>query len=409
MKRWALNACLLASMLSACHAPDESHKLNTSASGHAVILFVSAPLGLPTLPLALDNPLTQLKVDLGRKLFMDRRLSHNNTFSCAMCHVPEQGFTSHDLGAAIGMEGRSMRRNSPTLFNVGYQRSLFDDGREFTLENQVWGPLLNRAEMAMPSMGYVVEKVRYMPEYKGQFEAAFGGPVTAERIGQALACFERTLVSANSRFDRWQFGGDKHAMNAQEQRGFQIFMGKGNCFTCHLVEKKDALFTDHKFHNTGLGWERSMFPERSLYKVQLAPGNTVQVMGKLLQSFEPPQADVGRYEVTLDPKDRWAYKTPTLRNVALTAPYMHDGSLATLEDVVAFYNKGGIDNEDKSPLLVPLQLDAEEQAALVAFLKTLTGDNVAALVEQTRRAPINLPVPTRDPADVHMQSVLGKS
>lgn len=405
MKRWLLSACLLAGGLSACHSPHEKDKALTPSSGNAVILSVSAPLGLPALPLLKDNPLTQPKVDLGRKLFMDRRLSHNNTISCAMCHVPEQGFTSNDLGTAIGLEGRSMRRNTPTTFNVGYQRSMFGDGREFTLENQVWGPFLNKVEMDMPSMGYVVEKVRQLPEYKGMFEAAFGGPVTAERIGQALASFERTIVSGNSRFDRWHYGGDKNAINAQEQRGFQVFMDKGRCFACHLVGKKDALFTDHKFHNTGLGWERTMFPERNSYKVRLAPGNYVQVMGKLLQSFEPPQADVGRYEVTLDPKDRWAYKTPILRNVALTDPYMHDGSLATLEDVVEFYDKGGINNENKSPLLVPLKLDAEEKSALVAFLKTLTGDNVEALVKNARGAPVTLPVLIKDPADVYMSTI----
>lgn len=369
---------------------------------------LNPPLGLPLMPIPPDNPLTQEKIDLGRKLFVDRRLSHNNTFSCAMCHVPEQGFTSHDLGTAIGTEGRSLRRNTPTIFNVGYQRSLFDDGREFTLENQVWGPLLNKNEMDNPSIGYAVEKVRQLPEYKGLFKASFGGPVTAERIGQALASFERTIVSGNSRFDRWYYGGNKNALNAQEQRGFQVFMGKGRCFVCHLVGKKDALFTDHKFHNTGLGWQRTMFPERSFYKVQLAPGNYVQVMGKLLQSFEPLQADVGRYEVTHDPKDRWAYKTPILRNVAITGPYMHDGSLTTLEDVVEFYNKGGINNENKSPLLVPLKLDAKGKSALVAFLKTLTGDNVEALVKDARSAPVTLPVLIKDPADVYMESIFGK-
>jgi cytochrome c peroxidase len=323
-----------------------------------------------------------------------------------MCHVPEQGFTSHDLGAAIGMEGRSMRRNSPTLFNVGYQLSLFDDGREFSLENQVWGPLLSHAEMAMPSMGYVVEKVRVLPEYTGQFEAAFGGPVSAARIGKALASFERTLVSANSRFDRWQYGGDKTALTSQEQRGYQIFVGKAHCSSCHQIGATSALFTDHQFHNTGLGWQRSLFPERRTYSVQLAPGQQVQVAAELLRAFEPPQVDVGRYEVTLDPKDRWAYKTPTLRNVALTAPYMHDGSLATLADVVAFYNQGGIDNENKSPLLVPLHLNAAEQTALVAFLHSLTGDNVAALVQQARRTAVNLPAPARDPADLYLESAL---
>ncbi len=369
-------------------------------------LTVKPPLGLPPMPIPAANPLNQAKVDLGRRLFMDRRLSHNNTMSCAMCHVPEQGFTSHELGMAIGLEGRSLRRNSPSIFNVGYNRSFFHEGREPYLEDQVWGPLLNKAEMDMPSMGYVVEKVRQLPEYKGLFEAAFGGPVTAERIGQALASWERLMVSGNSRFDRWYYGGEKTVLNEQEQKGFELFVGKGRCSTCHLIGEKSALFTDHRFHNTGLGWERTMFPERNSYKVQLAPGIFVQVMGSLLKSFEPPQPDVGRYEVTLDPKDRWAYKTPILRNVALTAPYMHDGSLATLEDVVEFYDKGGIDNESKSPLLQALNLTQAERAALVAFMKTLTGDNVDTLVADARRAPASPPSPTRDPSDVYMESAI---
>jgi len=366
---------------------------------------LTPPLGLPPLPVPTANPLTRDKIDLGRQLFMDRRLSHNNTMSCAMCHVPEQGFTSNELGAAIGIEGRSLRRNAPALYNVGYQRSFFHDGREPHLEEQVWGPVLARTEMGMPSMGYVTEKVRQLPEYRGRFEAAFGGPVTAERIGQAIASYQRTLVSGNSRFDRWRYGGDTAAIDAQAQRGFRIFTGKGRCAACHLIGEQSALFTDHKFHNNGLGWERTMFPERSSYRVQLAPGSFVEVEGSLLRAFEPPQSDVGRYEVTTDLKDRWAYKTPTLRNVALTAPYMHDGSLPTLEAVVVFYDRGGIDNENRSPLLAPLGLDAAEKAALVAFLKTLTGDNAEVLARDARSASATLPVPTRDPANVYMESL----
>ncbi|MFH1818020.1 MAG: cytochrome c peroxidase [Pseudomonadota bacterium] len=367
---------------------------------------VPTPLGLPPLVIPASNPLTQEKIDLGRRLFMDRRLSHNNTLSCGMCHVPEQGFTSHELGAAVGMEGRSHRRNSPTMFNVGYQRSLFHDGREPHLEDQIWGPLLTKNEMDMPAIGYVVEKVRQLPEYKGMFEAAFNGPVTAERIGQAIASYERTLVSGNSRFDRWYYGGEKNALNATEQRGFQVFMGKGRCAACHSVGEKSALFTDHKFHNTGLGWERTMFPERTTYRVQLAPNVFVDVNAQhLTKSSEPPLPDVGRYEVTYNPKDSWAYKTPILRNVELTSPYMHDGSLRTLEEVVDFYDKGGIDNPEKSPLIVRLNLTPDEKSALVAFLKSLTGDNVAALERDARQAPENLPIPERDPSDTFMSQV----
>ena len=367
---------------------------------------IAPPLGLPPLPAQAAQGLTEEKVDLGRRLFMDRRLSHNNTMSCAMCHVPEQGFTSNELGAAVGIGGRGLRRNAPSLYNVGYQRSLFHDGREPHLEEQAWSPLLARVEMGMPSMGYVTEKVRQLPEYRGLFEVAFGGPVTSERIGQALASYQRTLVSGNSRFDRWRYGGETAALDAREQRGFGIFTGKGRCAACHRVGESSALFTDHRFHNTGIGWERTMQPERASYRVQLAPGSVVEVDGRLLAAFEPPQADTGRYEVTGALGDRWAYKTPTLRNVALTAPYMHDGSLATLEEVVAFYDRGGIANENRSPLVAPLGLDAGERAALVAFLKTLTGDNTEALARDARRVPATLPVPARDAADVHLESLL---
>jgi len=389
--RWLSLASVLSCLSAAVHA-------DTPVS-------LATPLGLPPLVIPASNPLTQEKIDLGRRLFMDRRLSHNNTQSCGMCHVPEQGFTSHELGSAVGIEGRSHRRNSPTIFNVGYQHSLFVDGREPHLEDQIWGPLLTRNEMDMPAIGYVVEKVRQLPEYKGMFEAAFNGPVTAERLGQALASYERTLISGNSRFDRWYFGGEKNALNAMEQRGFQVFMGKGRCVTCHSMGEKSALFTDHKFHNTGLGWERTMFPERTSYRVQLAPNVFVNVNAQHLKSFEPPMPDVGRYEITFNPKDSWAYKTPMLRNVELTSPYMHDGSLQTLEEVVDFYDKGGIDNPEKSPLIVRLNLTPDEKTALVAFLKSLTGDNVAALVRDARTAPENLPLLDVDPSDTFMNQV----
>ncbi|WP_296754311.1 cytochrome c peroxidase [Thiobacillus sp.] len=387
--------------------------IGLAAAGLLLPLAISAgtpvnltpPLGLPALFIPEANPLTQEKIDLGRKLFMDRRLSHNNVMSCAMCHVPEQGFTSHELGAAIGLQGRSLRRNSPAIYNVGYQRSLFHEGRELHLEDQVWAPLLAKNEMNMPSIGYVVEKVKMMPEYKGRFEAAFGGEATAERIGFALASYQRAMVSGNSRFDRWYYGSEKNALNASEQRGFDVFRGKGSCIACHTVGEKHALFTDHKFYNTGHGWQRSMAPEKIIHKVQLAPGVFVDVSDEQLDDFEKPLPDVGRYEVTLDPKDRWAYKTPSLRNVAITAPYMHDGAFSTLEAVVEFYNKGGVDNEDKSPLIFPLNLTEEEKADLVAFMKTLTGDNIDALAQDARRARENYAVPKQDPSDFYMESI----
>lgn len=378
--------------LPACERP--------AASGSAA-LVLSPPLGLPPPPVPPDIPLTQARIELGRTLFMDRRLSHNNTLSCAMCHVPEQGFTSNELGTAIGLEGQSIRRNSPTLYNVAYVEQLFHDGREFTLENQAWGPLLAGNEMANPSIGYVIEKIRALPEYAGRFEQAFGGRgPDVQTIGQALAAYQRTLLSANSRFDRWRYGNEADALTAEEQTGFRLFAGKAGCSACHSVGERHALFSDNRFHNTGIGYARSMGLPKT-HRVQLAPGVFVEVEDKALAAFEPPQPDVGRYEVTLDPADSWAYRTPSLRNVALTAPYMHDGSLATLEEVIAFYDRGGIDNPHKSPLLRPLGLTPEEKRALAAFLNSLSGDSVEKLVAEARAAQPGEMPPARDPASAY--------
>jgi cytochrome c peroxidase len=349
----------------------------------------SVPLGLPPMAVPEDNPLTAQKAALGRKLFFDRRLSPNGTMSCAMCHVPEQGFTAHELATPVGIEGRSVRRNAPTVLNAGWLRRLFHDGREISLENQVWGPLLAANEMGNPSIGYVIERILGLEDYKGRFEAAFDGKgVSAERIGAALASYERTLAAGNSRFDRWRYGGDGGALSSQEQSGFGIFTGKGRCTACHLVGAPCALFTDDGFHNTGVGW-RHAFEGAERTRVEIAPGRYTELDRKTIESFsEAPAKDVGRYEITLDPKDRWAYRTPSLRNVALTAPYMHDGSLPSLEAVVEFYDRGGIDNPEKSPLVAPLRLSAAERAALVAFLKTLTGSGIESLVAEARVTPI---------------------
>ena len=349
---------------------------------------IAPPLGLPVLPVPADNPLTPAKVELGRKLFMDRRLSPNETMSCAMCHVPEQGFTSNELGTAIGIEGRSLRRNAPTILNAAYLERLFHDGREIGLENQVWGPLLAANEMGNPSIGYVVEKIRGLPDYRGLFETAFAGRgVGAETIGQAIACYERTLVSGNSRFDRWRYGREAGVLTEQEQAGFRLFTGRAGCSACHTVGEASALFTDQRFHNTGVGWARSQDAGDLKHRVQLAPGVFTEIRESETRSFsEPRPRDAGRFEITQDPADRWAYRTPGLRNVALTAPYMHDGSVATLEEVVEFYDRGGIDNPGRDPLLKPLDLSSGDKQALAAFLRSLTGDNAPALARAARNA-----------------------
>ena len=346
-------------------------------------------LGLPAVPIPADNPVSAKKIDLGRKLFYDRRLSLNNTFSCAMCHIPEQGFSSQEMATAIGIEGRSVRRNSPTIYNIAYATRLFHDARENTLEQQVWAPLLAHNEMGNPSIGYVIDKIKSLADYKHLFEQSFDQQPNMINIGQAIASYERSLNSANSAFDRWYFGKQQGAVNAAVKRGFQLFNDKAGCSNCHTIDKSFALFTDNQLHNTGIGFKESMKKTAEKQKIQLAPGVFIDVDSNILTSVTRPKAnDLGRYEITQNPLDRWKYKTPSLRNIALTAPYMHNGSLSTLEDVVRFYNQGGVANENLDPLIKPLDLNETEASDLVEFLKSLTGSNVNQLVSDAYAAPI---------------------
>ncbi len=347
------------------------------------------PLGLPPVPQPLDNPVTEKKIQLGRKLFFDRRLSLNDTLSCALCHIPEQGFTSQEMQTAVGIEGRTVRRNSPTLYNVAYANTLFHDSRETTLEQQVWGPLLAPNEMGNPAIGSIIEKIKHTDNYLALFEQAFGQRPDMATIGMAITSYERTLNSANSAFDRWYYGKDKQALNAAARRGFELFTGKAHCSRCHTISQQHALFTDNALHNTGIGYADSMAPVMTPQKLEIAPGIIIEVDKKQLVSVsEVKPNDLGRYEITQNPADRWRYKTPSLRNIGLTAPYMHNGSLATLEDVLVFYNEGGIANENLDPLLEPLKLNDNELSDLKAFLEALTGDNTVELVADALTAPI---------------------
>ena len=349
------------------------------------------PLGLPPLSLPADSAPTAARIALGRKLFFDRRLSRNGTMSCGICHIPEQGFTNNELARPIGTEGRSIRRNAPSLFNVAYQESLFHDGRETRLETQVIGPLLARVEMANPSIGYLIARIESLPDYAGRFEAAFGGGPTIGRLGSAIASYERSLLSANAPFDRWRYGGEATAMKPAARAGFALFTGKAGCAACHMIGDDHALFTDQQFHDTGLGYrdQRLRPADRGPVPVEIAPGVAVPVPRSVIESVGlPPESDLGRHEVTLDPADLWKFKTPSLRNVAVTAPYMHDGSLTTLEQVVRFYDRGGIAHPGLDPLIRPLGLEDNEVAALVAFLESLTGDNLAALVADARSVAV---------------------
>ncbi len=356
----------------------------------ALARLMHPPLGLPPLKLSAETPINLDQVSLGAKLFFDRRLSRNGTMSCAMCHVPEQGFTNHELMTPIGVEGRSLRRNAPTLLNVAYLGPLFHDGRERALETQYIQPLTNPNEMAAPSLGHVIALLERLEDYQGLFEKAFAGKGPgADRIGAALALFQRTLLAGNSRFDRYYFAGEDAALSAEEKRGLQLFKGKARCVACHRIGEKSALFTDQQFHDTGYGWRREQqrqYPAETI-EVEVAPGVRYPLSRAMIRAVgAPAAADLGRYEVTGDPADLWRFRTPSLRNLTLTAPYMHDGRLSTLEEVVDFYDRGGAAHPGQSPLIKPLGLSEAERRALVAFLKSLTSGDIEILLADLRRA-----------------------
>jgi cytochrome c peroxidase len=349
------------------------------------------PLGLPAVPIDTDDPPTTAKIALGRRLFLDRRLSVNGTLSCAMCHVPEQGFALNESRTAVGHEGKTLRRNSPTLLNVAFAGPFFHDGREPDLALQPIDVLTNPDEMAMPSLGAIAARVRTLAPYDVLFERAFGEPPTVWTVGRALAAYLQTLVSGNSPFDRWHLGGDDEAMSEPAIRGFELFTGAAGCVQCHTVAEDHALFRDGAFHDTGLGRIASMVrsTSRAPVQVELAPGLFVPVERSVVQSVgDPVPNDLGRYEVSGDPADRWRFKTPGLRNVALTAPYMHDGSFSTLTQVLEFYRRGGHPYPDIDPLIRPLDLDDTQIDDLVAFLESLTGDNIDELIRDARSEAI---------------------
>jgi cytochrome c peroxidase len=334
----------------------------------------SVPLGLPPLPASVKD--TEI-VALGKKLFFDRRLSINETMACGMCHIEAQAFTSNEVATSVGMEGKSLRRNAPSLLNVVYEKQLFRDGRESSLETQAWLPILTHDEMAAPSIGWTIAKLQTLPEYPTLFEEAFSRRgITMETLGEAIAAYERSLLSGNSRFDRWRFGGEDDVLSANERRGFGLFNGKAGCSGCHQIEPDSALFTDGKFHDVGIGYAKTMGTQNKTFNVRLAAGDFTIQHQKDVESITAPTAnDLGRFEVTRDPKDRWAFKTPSLRNVSETGPYMHDGSLRTLEEVVDYFDRGGDYSPNKSALIKPLDLSDEEKRDIVSFLATLTGSD----------------------------------
>lgn len=306
------------------------------------------PLGLEAdFSVPLDNPITLEKVLLGERLFFDKRLSQDESVSCAVCHNPAHGY-SNGKAVGEGVFGRKGRRNVPSIVNRLLGQTHFWDGRSDTLESQAIGPLLNPNEMDI-NEALLIERLKADTVYQQLFQEAFNAAPTLENVSQAIAAFERTLLSGATPFDRYEWNGEKEALSESAKRGIALFRGKARCSMCHIGTN----FTDEKFHNLGAGE---------------GAGRT----------------DPGRASVTQDSADFGTFKTPTLRNVTLTAPYMHDGSLATLEEVIAFYNLGGRLNPNLDKEIKPLELTEREQADLLAFLKSLTGPVVSVDVEELK-------------------------
>lgn len=293
------------------------------------------PLGLArALPEPEDNAFDERRWELGRRLFFDPLLSRDHTLACASCHRPERNFAD-DRALSAGVGGASTLRNAPSLFNRGFGASHMWDGRTATLEEQVLLPIEDPREMGLP-LDELLERLRAHAQYPALFEAAYAGGITRDNLARALAQFVRRLVLGDSPVDRFR-AADAAALDAEARVGLWVYESKGRCWRCHSGPN----FSDEGFHATGVGVRDGV-------------------------------AEPGRAAASGDPADRGRFKTPSLRGVALTAPYMHDGSLATLADVVAFYRRGGVAHAELDPLMQPLELSEREAAALVAFLEALS-------------------------------------
>jgi len=338
---------------------------------------LAAPLGLPPVPVPADNPITAEKVKLGDKLFHDTRFSSTGEVSCSTCHERDKGFTDN-LPVSEGIKKLKGTRNAPTVINAVYLHSQFWDGREPSLESQSAQPFVNPVEMGLENHEPILKIVRSDPEYLDLFQRAFGktgDKITMVEVEQALGTFERTLIGGNSPFDRYYFGGDKTAMSPAAIRGLEVFINQGRCVSCHVIEQTQALFTDNRFHMIGVAANRM---PKDLDELSAAVEDVKKRGTDIAVLSNEKTSSLGRYAVTRDLTDIGAFKTPTLRNIDLTAPYMHDGSLETLEEVVQFYNNGGrLEETDPVPELLsggirPLDLTEEQQADLVEFMKALT-------------------------------------
>lgn len=311
--------------------------VGAAGAGAAQVRESPVPLGLDIyMPVPDDNLPTPEKIALGRRLFFDVRLSATGAMSCASCHDPAKTF-GNGQRVGVGVFGRTGTRNVPTIINRGYGVAFFWDGRAATLEDQVLGPIENPAELGS-RVSDAVRLLRNDASSLGAFQSVFDSEPSKETLARALASYVRSIVAGDAPIDRY-LAGDREAILPEAREGLRIFRGKGNCMACHV----GPTFTDERFHNTGVAWV----------------GGTLR--------------DDGRAGVSGRPEDGGAFKTPTLRHVAQTGPYMHDGSIDTLDEVVDFYDRGGIPNHYLDPELRPLGLSPFEKRNLVAFLTSLSG------------------------------------
>jgi cytochrome c peroxidase len=326
-----------------------------------------APLG--PVPVPADNAMTPEKIELGKMLYFDPRLSGDSSIACAKCHDPAKGF-SNGLQMSDAYPGTKHWRHVPTVLNAAYLSHQFWDGRAGSLEEQCLGPIQAPIEMNQ-NLTHLVSKLNGIPHYVGAFKKVFNSDITAENLAKAVAAFERTIVSKPGKVDRY-LEGDKNALSESEKRGMELFMGKANCVACH----NGAAVSDNLLHTTGV-------PEIEPLKTESDRIATRHFFATD-QKYPNPRSvdrDYGRELITKSGSDRGKFKTPSLRELKWTAPYMHNGAFETLEDVIDFYMKGGGDHPNKDPLLKPFKLSDEEVSDLIAFLEALSSDKLPTPVK----------------------------
>jgi cytochrome c peroxidase len=340
------------------------------------------PVAWASIYIPAGNELTADRIALGRKLYFDTRLSKDGTLACATCHDVSRGFTDH-RSVSEGIGDHLGKRSAPTTMNAALLQSQFWDGRAPSLEEQAKLPILNPIEMGHPDAASAMAAVNTDPAYQGLFQKAYGRTPNYEDLGRAIASFERTLIFLDAPFDRFA-GGDSRALSAAAQRGLDLFNGKARCVSCHMINASNPLGTDNLFHNIGVSARKQNFETLAGQALSvLRENNDTKALDKL--AIETDMSELGRFLVTKNPGDIGAFKTEQLRNVGITAPYMHDGSLRTLWDVMDHYNKGGETNAYLDGGIEPLNLSENEINDVVAFLFTLTDGRFAAQNEEAIR------------------------